>query len=36
MRALAAKFCIQLGMSHIFLEGDALQVVNAVRYAWQS
>jgi hypothetical protein len=30
------KFCTQVGLRHIFLEGDALQVVNAVRSAGQS
>jgi hypothetical protein len=31
MRALfAADFCFSVGLQHVFLEGGALQVVNAV------
>lgn len=37
MRALhGAEFCTQVGLQHIFLEGNALQVVNAVRSVGQS
>jgi hypothetical protein len=37
MKALhGAEFCTQVGLRHIFLEGDALQVVNAMRSAGQS
>jgi hypothetical protein len=28
---LAAEFCFSVGLQHVFLEGDALQVVNAVK-----
>jgi hypothetical protein len=32
MRALfAADFCFSVGLQHVFLEGGALQVVNAVK-----
>jgi hypothetical protein len=28
---LVAKFCFSVGLQHVFLEGDALQMVNAVK-----